>query len=475
MTVIITKVTIPEYDKLILHHCDTKYSLKPTSLRRILFDNYDYLSHLHQSGKLTDDTFHSLQMSILCSTYHLGYVTYECPNCHNYRVISRTCKSRFCNTCGAKYAATRAAYLSSISLDVPHRHIVFTIPKQLRLYFAKYRELLHLLFIASRNVIASWVNKSYLDKQKRMYKTLASIPPKLSSPYLFKDISLPNRFGAISTLHTFGRDLKFSPHIHMLVPELYYHSKKDKLCPLTHFNYHFLRKTWQFQLLSILKPFLPSHLLSSLYRDYKEGFYVYAFDPKREPDYHFDEDSSTTNSLTYMLRYASRPAMAESRITNYDSSTKTIDWFYHPHEDEDTLVKVHESVYDFLHKLLLHHPRKHFKMIRYYGFYANACQLLLNHIHHLHSDNTSHKLTVKQRQRIEAVEKQKLYYRTFMISTFHKDPILCPCGTLMKYLDTFDPLDQEGRRLKNDRRYRSQCINEMQKMQIPRVCTSLGS
>ncbi|MFR3062001.1 MAG: transposase [Holdemanella porci] len=32
----------------------------------------------------------------------------------------------------------------------------------------------------------------------------------------------------IATLHTFGRDLKWNPHIHCLIPELIYSLKKTK-------------------------------------------------------------------------------------------------------------------------------------------------------------------------------------------------------------------------------------------------------
>lgn len=33
----------------------------------------------------------------------------------------------------------------------------------------------------------------------------------------------------IATLHTFGRDLKWSPHIHALVPELIYNPDKNEI------------------------------------------------------------------------------------------------------------------------------------------------------------------------------------------------------------------------------------------------------
>ena len=46
--------------------------------------------------------------------------------------------------------------------------------------------------------------------------------------YVFKDITIRNEFGMIATIHTFGRDLKWNPHIHCLIPELIYSFKKIK-------------------------------------------------------------------------------------------------------------------------------------------------------------------------------------------------------------------------------------------------------
>lgn len=47
--------------------------------------------------------------------------------------------------------------------------------------------------------------------------------------YIFKDIPVRNEFGMIATLHNFGRDLKWNPHIHCLVPKLVYSLKTNKL------------------------------------------------------------------------------------------------------------------------------------------------------------------------------------------------------------------------------------------------------
>ena len=44
---------------------------------------------------------------------------------------------------------------------------------------------------------------------------------------IYSKIPVRNEFGMIATIHTFGRDLKWNPHIHCLVPELVY-SQKNK-------------------------------------------------------------------------------------------------------------------------------------------------------------------------------------------------------------------------------------------------------
>lgn len=47
--------------------------------------------------------------------------------------------------------------------------------------------------------------------------------------YLYKNYRHANHFGMISTIHIFGRDLKWNPHTHALVPELIFDPDKTKL------------------------------------------------------------------------------------------------------------------------------------------------------------------------------------------------------------------------------------------------------
>ena len=123
----------------------------------------------------------------------------------NWNIIPHSCHSRFCNAYGVKYAKQLAAKATSFCLDCPHRHIVFTIPEELRNWFRQDRTRLNLLFVASRNTISILTNKSLADKLKKK---------KLSDThYIFKDIPVRNEFGMIATIHTFTRPKMESTHL----------------------------------------------------------------------------------------------------------------------------------------------------------------------------------------------------------------------------------------------------------------------
>ena len=83
--------------------------------------------------------------------------------------------------------------LSKKLIKCQHRHLVFTIPKELRSIFRQDRSLLSILFHAVSETILSW----FASQNK-------------------KECFTP---GFVSTLHTFGRDLKWNPHIHTLITE----------------------------------------------------------------------------------------------------------------------------------------------------------------------------------------------------------------------------------------------------------------
>lgn len=287
-------------EALSLLDCDVRNFNFIHPIKNIFFDNIDYIRKLGASGKARPCILDNVERSLLCHTCYLGFDQFECINCDNWNIIPHSCHSRFCNACGVKYAKQLAAKATSFCLDCPHRHIVFTSPEELRNWFRQDRTRLNLLFVAARNTICILMNRSLLKKLKM--KQLRN------THYIFKDIPVRKEFGIIDTIHTFGRDLKWNPHIHCLVPELVYSQKTNKHKMFHYFNFSRLRKTFQYQLIHLI---IESGGLSKLekrnrlYKEHPKGFYVYAKSKSDNND--SNNGKNIQGCINYFIHYAARP------------------------------------------------------------------------------------------------------------------------------------------------------------------------
>ena len=325
---------------------------------------------------------------INCGDPSFGGVMYGCTSCGTLKFAPFRCHSRFCPTCGTKYSIDRATSMSFKIVNVQHRHCVFTIDSELRPFFLQDRSLLGLLFDAVQSVILRMFHKEN--------KTEKFTP------------------GFICVLHTFGRDLKWNPHIHCLVSEGGI-GKSGLWRANKHFNYTFLRNAFRTALLNLLEKKLgPSFkkVKAKCYREHKDGFYVYAKPNKCDPKV----------VTKYIGRYLGRPVIATSRIDNYDGENVT--FHYNRHEDEKLIVET-IPVLEFIQRLIQHIPEKHFKQIRYYGLYARTKE-----------QNKKLQLAISR-------EKHKIIlsfnrWRDCTLHSFGYDPLKCPCcGQTMIFLEMY--------------------------------------
>ena len=438
-------------------------------IKDILWKHYDWIESTYEEGRLRDAILDNVQRTLLCKTAYLGYDAFDCTHCDNWIWLYRHCHSRFCSSCGIKYQKTLAVKAQAMCIDVPHRHVVFTIPEEYREIFRKNRETLDILFISSRNTMMKVFNHS-LFKKIRKKKGILKNPR--DNTYLFRNYKYLNEFGMISTLHTFGRDLKWNPHIHALVPELVYDNKKKKIRHVSHFDFESLRKTWMYEVNRLLLEHFKDdkqirRMIDSSYKKQDKGFYVYA---KKDINDNDDDITRKINSknvkgcVSYMMRYAGRPAMAESRITYYNKDSDDITWYYEDHKTQER-IQVREFGLDLLKKMIIHIPEKGFRMVRYYGFYHPKCQELLDEIHKLlGNEKKTYRNKEKRKEELKA-KLDKLKFRTQMADTYNRDIFKCDeCGNSFYYVYTYNPL--EG--VRNDRQYRKDCIDEMRNMRLSR-------
>lgn len=285
----------------------------------------------------------------------------------------------------------RALEISSKLINCKHRHMIFTIPKELRSFFLHDYKLLDILFKAVENTIHFYFYKRAKSK---------NLKP-----------------GIILVLHTFGRDLKWNPHIHCLVTEgassnIKNCPKNDIWIPMTYFNYESFRKSFRKSLLDMMQTSLKSTLCENdykkfkilvnyLYKQFKYGFYV------RAKPFNGNIDSA----IKYLLRYFNRPPMAQSRILYYDGSY--VVFYYQRHEDNMYVIeKIH--VYELIARLIIHIPEKNFKMLRYAGIYSSHRCMNWDKLIKKVSD-----ISIRTRKRIAN-------WRNRIELYFHYDPLKCP-------------------------------------------------
>lgn len=177
------------------------------------------------NGKIREAVLFNVKKILKCRTGQLGFHAYKCPKCGEVKLVPHSCKSRFCSSCG-KIATDRwiGERLSDI-LPVEYHHLVFTLPWQLRIVcLANRKVMFQVLFNAINKSIQSWT------KEYGNY-----IP------------------GFYVVLHTFGSDIKFNPHFHILITAggLRLDKKKWKSAPDNYLMPEAgLKKRWRFNVIN---------------------------------------------------------------------------------------------------------------------------------------------------------------------------------------------------------------------------------
>ena len=377
-------------------------SFKTTGVIASIFEDHwesTYLANKDIIDKCRPNALDEIQKIIDCYNKNLGCSVYECPNCHDIIFVGHTCKSRFCSSCGYKYKNDRVESILQTAYNCNHRQIVFTIPEKLRSYFFfSFESRINILFKAVRNTIYSILNEYFKKNKKGVIKKYSS--KTKYTPVFF------------AFLHTFGRDLKWNPHIHILIAELKL-SNNNSCIEWKFFDYDALSKRFQHILLKLLSKELGksfSKMKKFLYSNYPNGFYVYA-EPKKFKDF--------KSGVEYVTRYCGRVPISENRIVKYDGTNVTFSYIDH---SDNKYHEVTVSASKFIMILLRHLLPSQFKIIRYYGFYRKK--------HSLHST-----MIPLIKHHCRNFRKSLLKHQASILLNFNRDPYNCPkCDTKMNFV-----------------------------------------
>lgn len=252
------------------------------------------------------------------------------PKCLHTKRITQSCNSRFCPTCGKRATDQWIENQKTILPHTDYQHITFTIPSQLWHVFFQCRDLLNQFVKAAADAILRMAKK--------------------------KKITV----GIFVAIHTFGRDLKWHPHIHVSVTMG--GLNKNNEWKDIRFSKKALMRIWRFNVISFLRKASKEGIVrlgnDFLNRQYNKTWIVHCAKPTATP----------WQTISYLGRYLKRPPLALSRLKHYDG--KSVSFNYLNHKTKQ-YRKATYNTDSFIQRFTQHIPKKNFRMIRYYGFLAN--------------------------------------------------------------------------------------------------------
>jgi hypothetical protein len=336
----------------------------------------------------------SIKMLRRCCVVVLRKLGFTSTNAQSEKKVPHTCKSRFCSKCGVAQTDIWIERYTTLFTNCQYQHVIFSPPEQFRKYFGIGKKPYY-------DMLYTTVNQTLKD----WYSLKGYFP------------------GIMDVMHTFGRDIKYHVHMHVLITcgglDRSY-SRWITCNYLPHdllkarFKKHFIENIRTLWIQQNLKQ-VPEHLKRVFDPAYREAIIAKLLSVIWYVNIG-ERLSNASFTVRYIGRYTKRPAIAESSIKAYDGKTVTFTYQDHRLERKSTLTL---PVLDFIGRLIRHIPDVNFRIIRYSGFYANRVRgKLLPKVFALFNQNYEkaklHLLSLRSwwRKRIERFT--------------HLDPLLCP-------------------------------------------------
>ena len=329
--------------------CDVYRSRRPeaTPLYRLLESRYDPVKGAWEDrfedryGFWRGMVDGAVARYLDCGIFENGFARLHCGGCRRDVLVAFSCKGRgLCPSCGAKRGAAAAARLREEVLEaVGHAQWVFTVPKMLRPYFLRHRELLGDL------CRAAW------DTMREM---LAGAAEEI-------------RPGMVAVVQTFGERVNFHPHVHAIASRGGWR-KDGTWVPVAHADPGAAEKVFRHHVLSFLRKrgLIDEERVQLLLSWRHSGFSVHN-SVVVEP-----EDPAAVERL---IRYVMRPPVALERL-HYDEAAGVAEIRPRPGSNDEPGGEPRERVDadELVARVIAQVPDPRRHLIHAYGWYANAAR-----------------------------------------------------------------------------------------------------
>ena len=273
-----------------------------------------------------------------CRTAYFGGHLKQCDHCGGQVYAYHSCRNRHCPKCHGDQTERWLAQQETRLLPCPYFLLTFTLPAELRsLAFANQKKVYGLLLRCA----AAALQKLALDPQY-----------------------LGGRLGALAVLHTWTRDMRYHPHVHLLVTG----------GGLSHDGQEWLAVNPAF--------LMPEAALAEIFRAKfcaalkQAGLLAHVPRQLWKKDWvvHCKAAGRGRQVLNYLARYIFRVAITNSRLERFENGQVT---FRYRHNRSQQLRRVTLPAQKFIQRFLLHVLPRGCAKVRYYGICSPACRAQL--------------------------------------------------------------------------------------------------
>ena len=324
-----------------------------------------------------------------CKTEEMGAHKYVCDECGYEEIAYNSCRNRHCPNCQTGKKLKWIEARKEEVLNIKYYHVVFTIPREIYL-------------IALQN-------------QEKMYKILFQASAETLQELARDEKYLGGEVGFFSILHTWGQNLMYHPHVHIVLTggglnEIGKWKEKEEkfFIPVKVMSRKFRGKFLDYMKKERIEFYgenkdleNPANYNSLIQKMYEKEWVVYCKESFKNAE----------SVIQYLGRYTHRVAISNERIVEVTEGTVTFKW--RDYKDNNKMKEMTISMEEFIRRFLLHILPSKFMKIRYYGILGNR-------------NKKKKLLKCKILTRTKIYKKKKLPTLELLKQTLGKDFNLCP-------------------------------------------------
>jgi len=356
----------------------------------------------------------SVAAFLKCGDLQEGFARVRCPHCKHEMFVAYSCKQRCtCPSCHQKRALLTAMHVAEeVCFDIPHRQVVLTIPKRLRLHTRFDRKLLGKLSSCAWTCIKTETQR-----------------------LLGRDDIIP---GTVTGIQTHGELLHWHPHIHTLLTCGAFTREGDFL-PLPEFDLEALLLKWQEAVFALyltegkIEPQVVENMSTWKHTGFSIDQSVYL-------------PAGDKLGIERLVQYITRCPFSLSRLVKvtdtgqvvYKAEKQACRAF--PDHNGDGIASGPKRNFqvlgplDFIAEFIQHIPPKGSHLVRYYGFYSNKARSMRK------KAAASGDAATQTDDESPPGRRCSQTWAMLIKRVYEVDPLACPkCGGVMKVVSFIEP------------------------------------